>query len=198
MGLAQKMDSSMAPDELRISTPRLELTALTTQDVEAIWPSVSNPVLAEHMSWNAHRSKDETLEFLKRIESDLATGKGITWAIRSRGEFCGIFSIINILISHRALHYHRGELGYWCAIEMQGQGLMTEAGQSVIQFAFSKLGLNRLVVWHHLENERSQKLIERMGFKPIGIEHEAFMKNGRWIDTAMYELLKKDFFVCDQ
>jgi ribosomal-protein-alanine N-acetyltransferase len=188
------MDSSMTPDELKLSTPRLELTALTTQDVESIWPSVSDPALPQHMSWNPHRSKNETLEFLKRIESDLATGKGITWGIRSMGEFCGIFSIINVLRTHRALSYDRGELGYWCAIEKQGKGLMTEAGVIVIQFAFTKLGLNRLVVAHHLENDRSRKLIERLGFKPIGIEHEAFMKNGRWIDTKIYELLAKDSF----
>jgi RimJ/RimL family protein N-acetyltransferase len=36
-------------------------------------------------------------------------------------------------------------------------------------------------------------LIARLGFKPIGIEHEAFMKNGRRIDIKMYELLKKDY-----
>lgn len=183
----------MTPNELRLCTPRLDLSALTTQDVETIWPSVSDPTLPKHMSWNAHRSKIETLEFLKRIESDLASGKGITWAMRSKGEFCGIFSIINILRSHRAIHYNRGELAYWCTAEKQGKGLMTEAGMIVIKFAFDKLGLHRLVVWHHLENERSEKLIGRMGFRPIGIEHEAFMKNSKWIDTKMYELLKNDF-----
>jgi RimJ/RimL family protein N-acetyltransferase len=54
------------------------------------------------------------------------------------------------------------------------------------------LGLNRLVVGHHLENIASQKLIERLEFRPIGIEHQAFMKDGRWIDTKIYELLKRD------
>jgi RimJ/RimL family protein N-acetyltransferase len=109
------------------------------------------------------------------------------------GEFCGIFSIINILRSHRALRYDRGELAYWCSPEHQLKGIMTEAGRSVVEFAFTKLGLNRLVVGHHLNNSPSQKLIERLGFTPIGIEHQAFIKDGHWIDIRTYELLARDY-----
>ena len=126
-------------------------------------------------------------------ETDLASGRSITWAIRSKGEVCGIFSIINILRFHRALRYDRGELAYWCATRHQGKGLMSEAGRCVIEFAFGKLGLNRLVVAHHLENLPSQRLIERLGFTLIGLEHEAFMKHGRWIDLKTYELLSHQY-----
>ena len=70
---------------------------------------------------------------------------------------------------------------------------MAEAGKRVIDFSFTRLGLNRLVVGHDVENLPSQRMNERCGFKLIGIEHEAFMKNGRWIDTKIYELLKKDY-----
>jgi RimJ/RimL family protein N-acetyltransferase len=183
----------MTADDFNLVTARLQLAPLTTRDVEAMWPSVSDPTVSEHMSWNAHRNKEETRGFLERVENDLATEKAITWGMRSMGEFCGIFSIINILKSHRALRYDRGELAYWCAPKHQGRGIMSEAGRTVIEFAFSRLGLNRLVVGHHLENVPSQRLIERLGFKPIGIEHQAFMKDGRWINIKIYELLTRDY-----
>jgi RimJ/RimL family protein N-acetyltransferase len=178
--------------EPTLSTERLELTALTMADLDVVWPGVSDPLISENMSWTAHRDKEETRVFLKRLEDDFAAGKGITWGVRLAGDFCGIFSIISILRSHRALRYDRGELAYWCMPQHQGRGIMSEAGQAVIGYAFGKLGLNRLVVAHHLENVPSRKLIERLGFKPIGIEHQAFMKNGRWIDTKIYELLAQD------
>lgn len=183
----------MTADDLHLVTTRLELTPLTTRDVEAVWPSASDPTVSAYMSWNAHRNKDETRVFLERVESDMASEKAITWGIRSRGEFCGIFSLIDILRFHRALRYDRGELAYWCVPQHQGRGTMSEAGRSVIEFAFVTLGLNRLVVGHHLENVPSQRLIERLGFKPIGIEHQAFMKDGLWIDTKIYELLAGDY-----
>jgi RimJ/RimL family protein N-acetyltransferase len=182
----------MTPADIERSTERLHLSALTTDDLEAIWPSVSDPAVSADMSWSPHQSKVETLEFLKQVERNLAEEKSITWTLRAADRFCGIFSLINIQRSHRALRYDRAELAYWCAVAKQGQGLMTEAGLNVIQFGFTSLGLHRLVVWHHLENERSRRLIERLGFKLIGVEHEAFMKNGRWIDTRMYELLRND------
>jgi ribosomal-protein-alanine N-acetyltransferase len=180
-----------------LSTDRLQLRLLTNADLEAVWPGVSDPEVSENMSWSAHRNKEETRIFLERIETDFAAGKGITWAVRTAGEFCGIFSIISILRRHRALRYDRGELAYWCLPKHQGKGIMSEAGRSVIAYAFGPLGLNRLVVAHHLENVASRKLIERLGFRAIGTEHEAFMKNGRWIDTKIYELLAKDYkFPC--
>jgi len=70
---------------------------------------------------------------------------------------------------------------------------MTEAGKRIIEFSFTRLALNRLVVGHDVENLPSQRMNERLGFKLIGIEHEAFMKNGRWIDIKIYELLRKDY-----
>jgi hypothetical protein len=94
----------MTPDELRVASPRSDLTALTTKEAESIWPIVSDPALSSHMSWNTRRNKDETLAFLKRIESDFAPGKGITWAIFSMVEFCGIFH-------HRHYYYLTGPLG---------------------------------------------------------------------------------------
>lgn len=183
----------MTADELNLATARLRLTPLTTRDLEAVWPSVSDPIVSEHMSWNTHQNKEETLRFLERVESDLVSEKAITWGMRSMGDFCGIFSLINILRSHRALRYDRGELAYWCSPEHQRKGIMTEAGRRVIEFSFTNLGLNRLVVGHHLDNVLSQKLIERLGFKPIGIEHQAFMKAGSWIDIRTYELLARDY-----
>jgi RimJ/RimL family protein N-acetyltransferase len=183
----------MNAGDLHLHTARLELRPLTTEDIEAVWPSMSDPRISENMSWNAHQNKEETRQFLERAEKDLEAQKGVTWGIRSKGDFCGIFSIISILRSHRALRYDRGELAYWCALTHQGTGIMSEAGRSVIEFGFARLGLNRLVVGHHLENTSSQRLIERLGFQFIGIEHQVFMKGGRWIDIKVYELLARDY-----
>jgi len=70
-----------------LRTARLELTPLTAEDIESVWPSMSDPKISARMSWNAHQNKDETLAFLKRIEDDFATGVGLTWGIRMGREF---------------------------------------------------------------------------------------------------------------
>lgn len=178
------------PIERELTTARLVLRPISLQDLDDVWPGVSDPEIARHMSWEPHSDPAETRQLLERLSSDEASGRGVTWTIRRGGEFCGIFSLINVLRSHRALTYNRAELAYWCLPRFQRQGIMREAGDVVVDFAFGALALNRLIVGHHLENTASERLILHLGFSPIGDEHQAFSKHGRWIDIRMYELLR--------
>jgi RimJ/RimL family protein N-acetyltransferase len=171
----------------------LLLRPLKSEDLENIWPHVSDPEISEFMSWAPHTDKNETKEFLKRIENNFDNRTGITWAIIFNNEFCGIFSIIAITRTHRALVYNRAELAYWCGKKFQGQGIMSRAAKLVLRFAFNVLKLNRLVVSHFTINNASEKLIKKMGFSYIGTEHEAFQKYGVWYDHALYELLSREY-----
>jgi len=182
-------------DDWSIKTSRLLLRLTSVVDLDEMWPHVSDPEISRHMSWEPHQTKEETMAFLHRMEAERKLGKNITWTIRNSESngFCGIFSVISILRQHRALIYNRGELAYWCAQAQQGQGFMSEAGKAVIQFAFTTLNLNRLVVAHHSDNNPSKQLIMKLGFTTIGVEHEAFQKSDRWIDTTIYELLKSSW-----
>jgi [ribosomal protein S5]-alanine N-acetyltransferase len=182
-------------DDWSIRTSRLVIRPTSVADLDEIWPHVSDPEISRNMSWEPHQTKEETIAFLHRMESERKLGKNITWSIRNSetSVFCGIFSVISIVRQHRALTYDRGELAYWCGRAQQGQGFMSEAGKAVIEFAFTTLNLNRLVVAHHSENNPSKRLILKLGFTKIGVEHEAFQKSGRWIDTTIYELLKNSW-----
>jgi len=178
-----------------ILTERYVLRPIRADDLPDIWPHVSDPEISRDMSWAPHSDPDETLCFLKRLESDRASDRGYTWTIRTKthGDFCGIFSLIAVQRSHRALTYDRAELAYWCARRWQRCGVMSEVGTVVISHAFANLGINRLVVSHHVGNVASERLIQKLGFTCIGRERQAFRKNGRWIDTRYYELLRSDF-----
>ena len=182
-------NSSFAHVDFTIRTERLLLRPLTVNDIETIWPYVSNPEIPKYMSWDAHMDRTETQKFLERIQEDMANGKSILWAIFLKEKFCGIISIISIIRRHRSLTYDKAELAYWLAPEYQKQGIMTEAGKAVITFAFKQLGFHRLTVSHIPENKASENLIRKWEFRYIGEEREAFMKNGKWHNHKLYELL---------
>lgn len=183
------------PVSQELLTERFVLRPICKADLPDVWPHVSDPEISRDMSWAPHSGPDETVSFLKRLESDRALDRGYTWSIRtkSHGDFCGIFSLIAIQRTHRALTYDRAELAYWCARNWQKLGVMTEVGRCVMSYAFANLGINRIVVSHHIGNVASERLIQKWGFKCIGRERQAFRKDGRWIDTCYYELLKSDF-----
>jgi ribosomal-protein-serine acetyltransferase len=154
---------------------------------------VSNPEISKEMSWLAHTDKVQTIEFINSTLMGMEEGKSITWCIFNGQDFCGVFSLINILKQHRALIYNRAELAYWVCPEFEGQGIMTESGRRVVEFAFSDLRLHKLVVGHHINNHKSEKLILRLGFRFLYKEEEVFMKNSEWITCKFYELNSKEY-----
>jgi len=61
------------------------------------------------------------------------------------------------------------ELGYWLAPEAWGRGYATEAGRAVVAIARHALGLKRLHSGHFLDNPASGRVLEKLGFEPVGI-----------------------------
>lgn len=177
---------------LTLSTERLVLRPISTEDLELLWPHVADPRISRLMSWRAHTDKAETAAFLASLEQNRQAGRGITWAIFKDGHFCGIISLINIQRQHRALTYDCAELAYWLALDSRGQRIMSEAGRRVIAFAFADMAMHRLEVGHFSSNAESERIIRQWQFRYIGEKRHAFMKEGVWHDAKFYDLLLSD------
>jgi RimJ/RimL family protein N-acetyltransferase len=65
------------------------------------------------------------------------------------------------------------ELGYWIARSFWGSGFATEAGFALIEIARA-LGITRLEGSHFLDNPASARVLEKLGFVPIGISAPRF------------------------
>jgi len=174
----------------KIKSDRLVLRPVSPEDVTDIYPQVTNPEISRYMSWEPHKNIDQTHKFVERLVEEMKKDKTYTWSIFEKERFCGIVSLLAIKRTHRALTYNCAELAYWVSKEQQGKGIMTEACNLVMAFAFEKLKLHRLVVSHASAKKASKALIEKLGFHFIGIEHQAFKKNGKWLDHYLYELLE--------
>ena len=60
------------------------------------------------------------------------------------------------------------ELGYWIARPFWGRGLATESCAALIDIART-LGLSQLEGSHFLDNPASGRVLEKLGFEPVGI-----------------------------
>jgi RimJ/RimL family protein N-acetyltransferase len=60
------------------------------------------------------------------------------------------------------------EFGYWIARYHWGRGYATEAGRAVLAAARHSLRLKRLDAGHFLDNPASGRVLEKLGFKPLG------------------------------
>jgi RimJ/RimL family protein N-acetyltransferase len=59
-------------------------------------------------------------------------------------------------------------LGYWLGQPHWGHGYASEAVEAVVSYGFGGLGLERLEAETDPENERSARVLEKVGFRPIG------------------------------
>jgi RimJ/RimL family protein N-acetyltransferase len=60
------------------------------------------------------------------------------------------------------------EMGYWIARPFWGRGLATEACEALIDIART-LGLPSLEGSHFIDNPASARVLEKLGFEPLGI-----------------------------
>ena len=60
------------------------------------------------------------------------------------------------------------EFGYWIARAHWGRGYATEAGRAVIDIARKGLRLPKLSAGHFTDNPASGRVLEKLGFCPIG------------------------------
>jgi ribosomal-protein-serine acetyltransferase len=56
------------------------------------------------------------------------------------------------------------ETGYWIRATHQGKGIMTEAINAITRYAFIELKVKRLEIRCDIQNERSKKIPERLGY----------------------------------
>lgn len=76
-------------------------------------------------------------------------------------------------------------LGYAIHHEFEGRGLMFEALAASIDWVFDTLNLHRVQANHLPENQRSARLLARLGFVREGLARDYLFINGAWRDHVL-------------
>lgn len=76
-------------------------------------------------------------------------------------------------------------LGYSIALRRQGQGLMQEVLEAALPWAFHELDMHRVMANYMPRNERSGRLLERLGFEREGYAKRYLQIAGTWEDHVL-------------
>lgn len=101
------------------------------------------------------------------------------------GTVCGAAGLTSIV---RGV-LHAGWVGYALDERLQGRGLMHEALGLLVRFAFGDLNLHRLFANHSPRNERSGRVLARLGFRQEGYAPAYLLVNGAWEDHVLTGLV---------
>lgn len=169
-----------------IETTRLILRNWQLDDYPDLYEYASDPSVGPQAGWAPHQNAEESKKIV-----ELFIAHNDVWAIQEKESRKVIGSV--------GLHDRTGlsgqkakTLGYVLSPKYQGKGLMTEACHAVIRYAFAETDLEILAVDHFLHNEKSRRVIEKCGFRYLGIQ-PITTSDGRQELVKYYQMTRMDY-----
>ena len=169
-----------------LTTERLILREITTEDVHEILYQRSDPQIMKYLDRAPLISIHDALSFIERIKQATRLNEGITWGIALKGEKKLIGNICFWRLDNA---HHRAEIGYVIQPSHQSLGYATEALMAVLQYGFGPMQLHSVEANVNPNNTASIKLLERNGFVKEAHFKENYYFDGRYLDSAIYSLI---------
>ena len=121
---------------------------------------------------------------------DYLAGRAVRFVAQARGapEEAPLVGNVNYTNIVRGV-FLACHLGYQIAREAEGRGLMTEALRAGNRWMFDQLRLHRIMANHHPDNERSARVLERLGFVREGFARDYLYIDGAWRDHVLTALI---------
>jgi len=175
-----------------IETTRLLLYPIDSSDGADLWQAVdgSRWHLDRWLPWVPFNNTPEASQrYAEACAADWDAGRAVRFAIRDRQtrELLGVVGLDSCVHLHRSC-----ELGYWLKLTATGRGLMTEAAQACVEYAFQRMSVHRVRCAAATDNYASLRVISRLGFRFEGVAREAEFVASRWLDHAVFAKLETD------
>ncbi|MFJ3487617.1 ribosomal protein S5-alanine N-acetyltransferase [Pseudomonas sp. NPDC090202] len=185
------MDIVAEPQLIRLLSERLILRPALAVDAAQI--RAYNLGNREHLQpWQPLRPAgffdiEAIVTRIASVERDRLAGRCLHLLIleRDSGEMIGECNFSNVVLgAFQACH-----LGYSLAERAQGRGLMSEALRVAIAYVFEVLQLHRIMANYIPDNDRSARVLERLGFEREGFARAYLKINGQWRDHVLTALI---------
>ena len=144
---------------LVLETARLRLREFAKSDVDALLAVLGDPVAMQY--YPAAFNRKEVEEWIERnLDRYKREGYGL-WAmlLKDSGELIGDCGCFLRDIDGR----DDIEIGYHVRRDLWGNGYVTEAAQACMQYAFTRLGVDRVISLIRPENMQSIRVAEKNG-----------------------------------
>jgi [ribosomal protein S5]-alanine N-acetyltransferase len=143
-----------------LETERTILRILTKDDAKEVLNHFSDPVVTMFMDIEPCKDLKEAEEIIQYHEDDL----GCRWGIfdKCHGNFLGTIGFHNF---RKIDEEFIAEIGFDLSTRYWGKGYMTEVIEEVIQFGFTRMGLDTIDATVEPNNEKSNNIMTKFEFK---------------------------------
>jgi N-acetyltransferase len=165
------------------------LRELRPDDAPGLLSAVANDEVSRFIS-----PPPSTIEGFERFiawaHRERSAGRDICYAIVPSGldVAVGLFQL-------RSLEPEFGvcEWGFALAPEYWGTGIFTEGAELIVDFAFETVGTYRLEARAAVRNSRGNGALRKLGAIHEGILRRSLLKNGEYLDQALWTILREDW-----
>lgn len=142
-----------------LSTERLILRKLTNEDANSIYSNWANdPEVTKYMTWNAHKSIEDTKQILAIWLKEYKEPKTIRYGIvlKENNELIGAIDVVGYIDNNPVI-------GYCLSRKYWNQGYMTEACKALVDYLLA-IGYKSILIEADERNVGSNRVIEKVGF----------------------------------
>ncbi|HEX8494035.1 MAG TPA: GNAT family N-acetyltransferase [Pyrinomonadaceae bacterium] len=137
---------------------------------------------------DGYYTEDYWRERLERARAEFEQDKSMQLVIFEREQpMTRVVGVCNFSAFIRGA-FHACYLGYSIDYRDEGRGLMREALSAAILYAFDDLHLHRIMANYVPTNERSGRLLRKLGFTIEGYARDYLFINGAWRDHVLTSL----------
>ena len=142
-------------------TERLTLRQLSIDDQQYIFTLRSNKEINKFLDRPVAKTVEDAINFINKVNDNITKNNSVYWAITlsSSGTFVGTICLYNFSDEKNSC-----EIGYELLSNFQGQGIMKEAAEKVIDYAFCTLQFQKIIAVTHNGNKSSGKLLRSLNF----------------------------------
>ena len=163
-------------------TPRLRLEPFKNSDLEELYYLNRDLQVMQYIT-GRQITLEETLEHMELVKKNWLNLGFSSWCFfeRSSNEFVGTGGIQHISFNLD----NPIEIGWRLKPMKWGNGYATEAARHMTQFIFETTDIENLHALCHQDNKLSERVMQRLGMKHVGIEH--------WyeIDVSVYKMTRE-------
>ncbi len=138
--------------------------------------------LKEFLPWLDYcNSVENSREFINKIAIENEEKGALTLCIRKDEQIIGV-----ICFHPFDVRTNSAGIGYWIDKDHQGQGIITQACESLIEYGFQELNLSEIKISCNVANIKSKAIPERLGFTRTELVSKKEWLYDHFVDHCCY------------
>ncbi|MEO8688977.1 MAG: GNAT family protein [Solirubrobacteraceae bacterium] len=175
-----------APAPLTITGRTLKLRYAQLEDAPRLLELGGDADVTRFFSWGPYERVEEPQAYIASLAGKRERGEMLEFLIDHHEH--GPIGVTGL--SELSARDRRATVGSWVGRDHWGSGANAESKALVAALGFGTLGLERLTAWTNTRNGRSQRALERVGFRREGVLASWHRHGDEMHDVVVFGMLR--------